>query len=65
MTIGNMTKVVWYCNKTVAEFLHHQASNKSNVDLTLDNAGGEPVVRFLGAPVHVADAITSAEATIS
>ncbi len=65
VTIGNMTKVIWYFNKTVPEFLHHQVSNKSNVNLTLDNAGGEPVVSFLGAPVHVADAITSAEATIS
>jgi len=65
ITIGNMTKVIWYCNKTVAEYLHHQASNKSNVNLTLDNAAGQPIVSFLGAPVHVCDAITSAEATIS
>lgn len=65
MSIGNMTKVIWYCNKTVAEYLHHQASNKSNVNLTLENPAGEPIVRFLGAPVHVCDAITSAEATIS
>ncbi len=65
VTIGNMTKVVWYCNKTIAEFLHHQASNKSNVNLTLDNAGGQPIVSFLGAPIHVVDAITVAEATIS
>ena len=63
--IGNMTKVVWYCNKTVAEFLHHQASNKSNVNLTLDNAGGQPIVSFLGAPIHVADAITSGESQIT
>ena len=63
--IGNMTKVVWYCNKTIAEFLHHQASNKSNVNLTLDNAGGQPIVSFLGAPIHVADAITSGESQIT
>ena len=65
VTNGNMTKVIWYCNKTIAEFLHHQASNKSNVNLTLDNAGGQPIVSFLGAPIHVVDAITVAEATIS
>lgn len=63
--IAGMTSVVWYCNKTVAEYLHHQAANKANVNLTLDNAGGQPVVSFLGAPIHVVDAITSAEATIS
>jgi len=65
VSIGNLTKVIWYCNKTVAEYLHHQASNKANVNLTLDNAGGQPIVSFLGAPIHVVDAITSAEATIS
>ncbi|KKL47168.1 hypothetical protein LCGC14_2338260, partial [marine sediment metagenome] len=65
MTIGNMTRTYWYCNKTVAEYLHHQASNKSNVNLTIDNPAGMPIVSFLGAPVHVCDAITSAEATIS
>lgn len=65
MSIGNMTRTYWYCNKTVAEYLHHQASNKSNVNLTIDNPAGMPIVSFLGAPVHVCDAITSAEATIS
>lgn len=65
IALGNMAKTFWYCNKTVAEYLHHQASNKANVNLTLANPGGEPMVSFLGAPVHVCDAITSAEATIS
>ncbi len=63
--IASMSNVIWYCNKTVAEFLHHQASNKANVNLTLDNVEGKPIVSMLGAPVHVVDAITSAEATIS
>ena len=62
---SGMAKSYWYCNKTVAEFLHHQASNKANVNLTLDNPGGEPMISYLGAPIHVVDAITSAEATIS
>jgi len=65
VALGTMTRTYWYCNKTVAEYLHHQASNKSNVNLTIDNPAGMPVVRFLGAPVRVCDAITSAEATIS
>lgn len=63
--IKSMTQVYWYCNKTIAEFLHHQASNKSNVNLTLDTVAGKPVVSMLGAPVHVVDAITSAEDTVS
>ncbi|KKN45283.1 hypothetical protein LCGC14_0684690 [marine sediment metagenome] len=63
--IAGMTSVIWYCNKTIGEYLHHQASNKSNVNLTLENPAGEPMVRFLGAPVHIVDALTEAEATIS
>lgn len=63
--IGNMTRAYWYCNRTVAEYLHHQASNKSNVNLTIDNAGGQPIISFLGAPIHVCDAITSAESAVS
>ncbi len=63
--IAGMTSVVWYCNKTIGEYLHHQASNKSNVNLTLENPAGEPMVRFLGAPVHILDALTEAEATVS
>ncbi len=64
VAIGSMARTFWYCNKKVAEYLHHQASNKANVNLTIDNPAGMPIVSFLGAPVHVVDAITSAEATI-
>jgi len=61
----NMAQSYFYCNKTVAKFLHKQAQNKSNVNLSIDNPAGKPIVRFLDAPVHVCDNITSAEATVS
>jgi len=63
--LGNMAKTFFYCNKTVAKFLHKQAQNKSNVNLTIDSPAGKPVVSFLDAPVHVCDNISSAEATVS
>jgi hypothetical protein len=63
--LGNMAKTFIYCNKTVAKFLHKQAQNKSNVNLSIDNPAGNPIVRFLDAPIHVCDNITSAEAAIS
>lgn len=63
--LGNMAKTFIYCNKTVAKFLHKQAQNKNNVNLTIDNPAGKPVVSFLDAPIHVCDNITSTEATIS
>jgi hypothetical protein len=58
-------KKVWYCNKTIAEYLHHQAMNKSNVNLTLDQVDGKPVTRFLGYPVKRCDAILNTESAIS
>lgn len=62
---GGMGKTFFYSNKTVAKFLHKQASNKSNVNLTLDYPAGKPVVSFLGIPVHVCDNITSTESAVS
>jgi len=63
--LGNMAKTFIYCNKTIAKFLHKQAQNKSNVNLTIDKPAGQPVVSFLDAPIHVCDAITVEEATVS
>jgi len=63
--LGNMARTFVYCNKTVAKFLHKQAMNKSNVNLTLDNVEGKMVTSFLTAPVHICDAIVSNEATIA
>ena len=63
--LGDMARTFVYCNKTIAKFLHKQAMNKANVNLTLDNVAGKMVTNFLGAPVHICDAITSSEATIS
>jgi hypothetical protein len=63
--IGKSSKTFIYCNKTIAEYLHVQAMNKSNVNLTLDNVAGQPVTRFLGIPVHVCDNITNAETAVS
>lgn len=63
--LGKMAKTFWYCNKTVAKYLHKQAQNKSNVNLTLDNPAGKPVVSFLDAPIRVCDKITIAESALT
>jgi len=63
--LGSMAKTFIYCNKTVAKFLHKQAQNKSNVNLSIDNPAGNPIVRFLDAPIHVCDNIVSTEDTVS
>jgi len=63
--LGKMAKTFIYCNKTIAKFLHKQAQNKSNVNLSIDSPAGKPIVSFLDAPVRVCDNITVAEATVS
>jgi len=63
--LGNMGKTFIYCNKTIAKFLHKQAQNKSNVNLSIDNPAGKPVVNFLGAPVHVCDNLNVVEDQVS
>lgn len=63
--LGKMAKTFIYCNKSIAKFLHKQAQNKSNVNLTIDSPAGKPVVSFLDAPIHVCDNITNAEATVT
>jgi hypothetical protein len=63
--LGNMAKTFIYCNKTVAKYLHKQAQNKSNVNLTIDMPAGKPIVSFLDAPIHVCDALINIESAVS
>lgn len=60
-----MGRPVFYCNRTIRSYLRRQLSNKDNVNLTLDNAGGKHVLNFDGIPVRRCDAITNAEAAVS
>lgn len=65
VNLGNMAKTFIYCNKTIAKFLHKQAQNKSNVNLSIDMPGGQPQVSFLNAPIHICDNLDIDEATIA
>jgi hypothetical protein len=54
----NMGRAVWYCNRTIAHWLHSQALNSvTNSTLTIQNIGGIPVTSFLGIPIKVCDSI--------
>jgi hypothetical protein len=65
MALNNLNRDAWYVNKTIAEYLHTQAMNKTNVNLTLDMVDGRPVTKLVGAPVRVCDALNNAEDAIS
>lgn len=57
-------KLVIYANKTAQKFLHKQARDKDNVNLTLDTVDGRPVTMFLGIPIHRADTLLETEARV-
>lgn len=57
-----------YCNRKVYTYLHLQALDSvGNATLSIDKdlQNGGPVVRFMGVPIRVTDAITNTEAVIS
>jgi hypothetical protein len=55
---------VIYCSRTIAEYLHQQAVNKKNVQLSLSEVDGKPVVMFLGHPIRRMDSILETEERI-
>lgn len=57
-------KTVIYCNSTIGSALHIQAQNKANVNLSIDEVAGKPIVNFLGIPVKTCDQILDTEAAV-
>lgn len=67
-------RLAWYCNRTMASFLHQQAQKGTaastltiNPTATLGAPGiaGQSIVSCLGAPIYITDALTNAETTVS
>lgn len=63
-TMG-MGKACFYMNRTVAQYLDIQATNKNNVQLSIKEFDGEFINVFRGVPIRSVDAITNAEALVS
>ena len=57
-------KTVIYANNTIRTFLHKQAMAKTNVNLSLDEAAGKPIVKFLGIPIKCCSEILNTEARV-
>ena len=58
-------KTVIYANNTIRTFLHKQAMAKTNVNLTLDEYAGKPIVKFLGIPIKSCSEILNTEAKVA
>lgn len=61
-----------YANRTICSFLHRQAMNRSNVQLTFDDAVGSSSMAkkkkdlyFGDMPIHQADALVNTEAAVT
>jgi hypothetical protein len=63
----NIGRLAYYCNRTVATYLHLQAKNATKQStLSLDtDAAGRPIIKMLGIPVRVTDALNTAESIVS
>lgn len=56
---------VFYANRKIIGFLGRQMRNKDNVWLSLDQAGGRPVMSFDQVPLRMTDAIKNTESVVS
>lgn len=56
---------VIYAGRTIAKFLHKQAMNKTNVELSLEEYAGRKIPMFLGHPIRRMDAILETEARVT
>lgn len=63
-TVGG--RLVWYCNRTIAEYLDHQARTavKGGGQLRYVEVDGRPVLMLRGAPVRVTDSLIDGEAAV-
>ncbi|MBF0164466.1 MAG: hypothetical protein HQM01_08235 [Magnetococcales bacterium] len=55
---------VFYCNRTVRTWLEIQVLNKTNVYLTVQDVGGEPMLHFRGIPIKTCDALLNTESRV-
>lgn len=54
-----------YCNRTIATYLHLLAMSGTTMQLRIEEYAGKKITTFLGAPIRVCDAISSAETRVT
>ncbi|AVJ21003.1 MULTISPECIES: major capsid protein [Pseudomonas] len=57
-------RTVIYANRTLQTFLHLQAMNSKNVNLTIGEYAGKKIPEFLGIPIKRVDALLNTEARV-
>jgi hypothetical protein len=57
-------RAAFYCNRSVRAHLRRRILSKGNVNLTIDSAGGKPILRFAEIPVRRADVLKFTETAL-
>lgn len=60
-----MGKMAIYCNRTVKTWLDIMVSEKTNVNLSIEQYGGKPTTMFWGIPIRRCDALLNTEAQVT
>lgn len=55
----------FYANRRIRSFLRRQIKNAKNINLTLEQVAGRPVVMFDGIPVRMSDSLLLTEARVT
>ncbi len=57
--------LIFYCNRTIREYLDIQAIRDRNVLLKPTEYAGEPITEFRGCPIRVVDVLTNSEVALT
>jgi hypothetical protein len=58
-------RAAFYTNRRIRSFLRRQIKNAKNINLTLEQVAGKPVVMFDGVPVRMSDSLLLTEAEVT
>ena len=58
-------RAVFYCNRTVRQWMDIQAIRDRNVLLTLNDYAGKPITTYRGLPIKIVDQLLTTESTVS
>ena len=56
---------IFYCNRSVRQFMDIQAMRDRNVLLTLNDYAGKPITTWRGVPIKVVDQLLGTETRVT
>ena len=62
---AGMGNTAWYANRTIGTMLHKQARDTTQNTLTWEKSEAGPIVKMLGYPIRITDALVENEARVT